>query len=557
MILMETKSVLPFIARKKWFAPVTFFIILSLLNLAIGCRNYYKVNTVRPPAAHSENKFTELKNENRYFIVHFANEAWHLDNLFITEDETALNGIIFNLPDNRKHFLKTDPAGVNRYRPHEKNVLQEVHVYINEYIDLGSSQISIPLTSINKIEVYDLAQGATVASWALGAASVILGALTVLYIIVLLTKDSCPFIYEYNGEQYVFAGEIFSGAIMPYLERQDYLPLYNMQPLDDHYLLRVTNEVKEIQYINQLQLNIIDHPASVKVMIDKYGALQTLANPLPPIAAHTFSGADLLPLILEKDDVAYYCNEAISTDTAIEGMILEFDKPRDASAAKLAIRAKNSFWIEHVMAEFHQLFGSRYDAFQEKQQKNPPAIPHQWMLNQNLPVSVYIENNGQWVFHDYYNIAGPMAMKDDVLSIDVSSVAGDKVRIKLETGFLFWEFDYVAIDYSEDIPLQVVTVAATEAIDEMGNDVSKLIAADDQQYYVQPYPGNEAMVKFPFPALSNEARSIILHSKGHYKILKDQKGRAEVKTLKTFRQAGRLPEFSKELYQRRMGVTLN
>jgi hypothetical protein len=100
-------------------------------------------------------------------------------------------------------------------------------------------------------------------------------------------------------------------------------------------------------------------------------------------------------------------------------------------------------------------------------------------------------------------------------------------------------------------------VAATEAIDEMGNDVSKLIAADDQQYYVQPYPGNEAMVKFPFPALSNEARSIILHSKGHYKILKDQKGRAEVKTLKTFRQAGRLPEFSKELYQRRMGVTLN
>lgn len=403
--------------------------------------------------------------------------------------------------------------------------------------------------------MYDPAHAATIASWTLGAIGVGIGAFAVIVVIILLLKSSCPFIYTYNGEHFVFTGEVFSGAIQPGLERHDYLLLPEIQPKEGEYLLQVTNEIREIQHINLMQLLVVDHPENMSVLFDKYGGLQTIQEAQPPVSAKTFSGNEVLHLVQGKDSLAYYFDDAIHTEETLDGLILTFEKPNDATTGKLIVRAKNSFWVEVVMKEFHSLFGRRYNAFSQWEANRTPEQMRQIMTGQSFPLAVYVEKEGEWIEADLFEVAGPMAMKDDVLEINFEEIHDNTFRIKLESGFLFWELDYVAMDFSENIPLPVVTLPVAEAIDENGIDVSEVIRSDDLLYYIQPEIGNEALLRFPVPDFSDVSRTVVLHSKGFYQIIRDQEGRANWKAVRAFRHPGSMPQFSKELYQQKIQLS--
>jgi hypothetical protein len=195
------------------------------------------------------------------------------------------------------------------------------------------------------------------------------GVYLILAILVLIFKESCPFIYTYDGDSFHFAGEIFSGAIQPGLERHDYLRLPEIKPADGKYLLKVTNEVKEIQHINFMELLAVDHPENVEVLADKNGSLHTISQPVRPLSAVSCTGEDLLPLLVAKDDMNYHFNQAALTDNTVDEVVLKFDKPKNANHGKLIVRAKNSIWVEHVFSEFHDKFGRMYNAFDRKEEK--------------------------------------------------------------------------------------------------------------------------------------------------------------------------------------------
>jgi hypothetical protein len=190
-----------------------------------------------------------------------------------------------------------------------------------------------------------------------------------------------------------------------------------------------------------------------------------------------------------------------------------------------------------------------------KRRKKQNSELRELMFSQGFPLSVFLEKDGEWELQDFYEIAGPMAMKDDILAINLSGIESEDIHIKIETGLMFWDIDYVAIDFTENIPLKTTTLTAYDAIDENGLNITEAIQNNDNLYYTQPIIGNEAMVTFEVPEFTDESRTIILHSKGYYKILRDQKGRADWKTLKTFREPGRMQQFSKELFDQFMAIS--
>ena len=57
------------------------------------------------------------------------------------------------------------------------------------------------------------------------SAAIIVGTIGVASIIIIATKESCPFIYSWDGHQYVFDGEPYGAAITRGLERDDYSEL--------------------------------------------------------------------------------------------------------------------------------------------------------------------------------------------------------------------------------------------------------------------------------------------------------------------------------------------
>ena len=528
----------------RWIAII---LAVATMNVTQGCY-YFKVNTRYKPQSEL---VSGLDQQQKDFILHFNEKTFGLVDVEL--DNQTLYGEMKEL-DSRTYNIKVKPTGPNRYIKKASNnqsyLLNEVHLYAGEYTDLGNQRISVPVSAIEKIEIYDRDTATTVGTWILGGLGVAAAIYLLMAIIVLIFKESCPFVYMYDGESYRFAGEIFSGAIQPGLERFDYLRLNGFKAVGDDYILKVTNEIKEIQHINLAQLKVVDHPEGTEVLMDKYGRVHTISDPAMATTVQTLTGTDISEMVDKVDDIAYPFNATSGTIHTMDGVVLLFDKPADCNQAKLIIRAKNSLWLEHVTAEFHHLFGSKYEKFSKRQSERPPDFLRQMMLNQGLPLSVYIEKDGEWVFSDYYEIAGPMAFRDDVLEINLNGIQGETVRVKLESGFMFWELDYAAIDLTADLPVAVTTVSADEAIDEKGLDISSFIRTDDQLYYVQPEIGNEAILTYNVPEISTVNRTVFLESKGYYHILRDQEGRPDIQMAKSFRTPGRMQQFSKELYER-------
>jgi hypothetical protein len=71
--------------------------------------------------------------------------------------------------------------------------------------------------------------------------------------IAALTKDSCPFISVYDGNNYFLQGETFGGAVYPSLARADFVPL-PAAAIGREVNLMISNELKEKQYTDYADL---------------------------------------------------------------------------------------------------------------------------------------------------------------------------------------------------------------------------------------------------------------------------------------------------------------
>ena len=486
-----------------------------------------------------------MQDEHKYIIVHLDDKLWQLSDIIIEQEN--ITGKISDLSSivNYKTVKKDAP---NRYKKDESQILNEVHIYTTEFTKIGSTKITFPIKAISKIEVYDKATGATIASWAFSGLAVGIGALGVLWIIVLLTKSSCPFIYTFNGKDYIFTGEIFSGATQPGLERDDYLLLPSNASTDKTYKIKITNEVHEIQSVNFAELLIFDHPENTSVLIDKNGIPYSFNKPISPVEAKSTGNKNILPLVINRDTLIYSGNETKIGKDGIDEVVMKFIKPENAESSRLIIRAKNSFWLDVLISKLHKLFGERYNSYSLKEEKTSGDKLRKWLLEQNIPLSVYIEKNGRWEFIDYFNIAGPMALRDEIMPINLKGINSDTIKIKLKTGFLFWEIDYAGMDFSKNEEMKPVAVPVKTAIDNNNLDIRGLLINRDNGYYVQKQTGDAAVLTFDKPLQGEGTRSVFLHTRGYYKILREQTGKAEKKKLRTFRKPNRVPAFSKETF---------
>ncbi|UCH78305.1 MAG: hypothetical protein JSU81_11390 [Candidatus Coatesbacteria bacterium] len=438
---------------------------------------------------------------------------------------------------------------------------QELHIYALPALELPDplpARASIPFAAIERVEVYDVSTGKTIFYTVCVGLAITVAAIAVAAVIIALLKTSCPFIYTFDGERYEFAGEIFSGTVYPPLERHDYLPLPALKAVDGAYRLKLANEVREVQHTNLTELLVIDHPVGAEVLVDKYGVPRTLIEPQSPSKAVTLGGEDVLAGVAVADDACYMGDVPEDTKGDVDGVVLTFDRPREASEAKLVVQGRNTFWLDYVYGQFCELFGDRYHEWYEGQKEARAEKIIQWSLEQGILLSVYVEDGGEWRFVDYYHIAGPMAAKRDVLSFALPASDKGKVKVKLEFGPMFREIDYVAMDFSTDLPVQIHNVLPAKAFDETGRDVAPLLRADDGLYYVQPEIGEYAVLTFPAPeAAEGRARTTILHTKGHYEVLRDPQGKPDLALLHSFEKAGRFIEFSQELFLHYYGTMVS
>jgi len=144
-----------------------------------------------------------------------------------------------------------------------------------------------------------------------------------------ILKGSCPFLYVWDGRGVTFATDVMwnsalgmplgimtrEGGLMsasPHAS-QEYLRLPSglVRPRDGRYELRLTEELWETAYLDELRLVTVDHPESVQVYLNERFVpagpssfhLYQVTRARPPLAATDELGNDLLPALRAQDHV--------------------------------------------------------------------------------------------------------------------------------------------------------------------------------------------------------------------------------------------------------------
>lgn len=533
--------------KSKYMRLLSWLLIFSLLNATSGC-NYYTFTADTAPAIE---KLDKLKNSPNFIIIHHADQAFNFRSVKVDQQAQTISGQLTELGPESSMYksTKSQPGTANRYKKKGPGatpyVINEVHFYVRDIALKEGESITLPLSSIEKVEVYDPDTGATTASHIFGAIGVIAGLLLVISIIILLTKSSCPFVYVNNGSEYVFAGEIYSGAIFKGIERDDYLLLPHIEA-EDNVEVIIANKLKEKQYINQLGIIQVGHPTGTQVFPDKQGAVHLVRHPLPMIGA-SVNDQDITSLLLKLDSTHFTFNEQ-SGDYFFNEVMITLPKPTPAREGHLIMNTKNSLWGDYVFGEFTKLFGSSYSSWLENQNKKPEYESGKWAVDQGLAMKVFIETNGEWMLSDTIDLVGPLAFRDLVVPLNLTHHTGDTVRIKLSAGFMMWDLDYVGIDYSHDDQMNINYIKPSVATTEENENALVSILNADHDYLAQEKTGDEVTITFPIaPVKSADIKyDYVLHARGYYQHVRDYKGSPEITTLLSFKREGRFSQFSKE-----------
>ena len=525
--------------RNNLRQPIAYMFILLTMSMSVGC-NFFKVSTQYSITSEQ----LEIAKED-YIIVHLPwGDAYHLNHLKIDADKNEITGTkqIINL---RHQLVKNVKPSGNRYEPHLNPRQEELHLSVNKHDVISESEgrVKILIGDIDKVEVYDRQTGALILQY-VGGAVVFAG---VAFIIFLLTKSSCPFVYTLNGTDYNFRGEIYGGAIAPNLERDDYMPLPGFAPVDSVFKLKITNELKERQYTDVAELLMVEHSENIEVLMDSYGNPYSLEHPVAPSSAQTDSGNDYLTEIQTQDEVAFQFFDETDENNDFSGIDLNFISTASTNQMKLVLHLKNTVWLDHMFERFGALMGDKYNRIASKQNSTPSEQKIQWSKDEGIMLAIKLKTANGWRTIDHINTVGPLAARSIIVPIDQSCAAGDEVIIRLESGYHFWEVDYAAMDFTSNESLEIKRLPLREAVDENNANLLPSIADCDGHYLEQTYIGAEAILTFDgLPALQSErTASLFLRTRGYYEYIRDYSGKPDIAELKKFRTTGTFAHFAK------------
>ena len=135
-------------------------------------------------------------------------------------------------------------------------------------------------------------------------------------------SGSCPMIFTWNGRAFQFITDVLGvaplgassgdGEYFP-VDHDEYvrIPGEALAEVDGHYEVRITEELHEVSYLDQVRLLAVDHAAGTEIFTNE----KFKSPPFPefrlfgvnrrvfPVAARDDKGRDMLPALLRQDRV--------------------------------------------------------------------------------------------------------------------------------------------------------------------------------------------------------------------------------------------------------------
>lgn len=266
-------------------------------------------------------------------------------------------------------------------------------------------------------------------------------------------KGSCPFLYTWNGEEYVFVKDIlwrsalgmptgimggetsyaFADASDDYIK----IPGELLKPVNGTLSIQVTSELWETIYIDKLELVAVDHPDSLDIYVpEQFGPppfpglkIFTVSEKRLPLSATDTYGTDVLSFISAKDDnyLSGFKSDKYQGITEMRDLVLD---PGDAAGSDNLFMFMTG-WIFPTDASINV------------------AVSQSEKINVYPPVIQVINKKGEWeTVID--NLGFPMG-KDKTVIADLSGkFRTSDHRIRIRTNMeIYWDQIFFAENIDE------------------------------------------------------------------------------------------------------------
>ncbi|MFQ6007596.1 MAG: FG-GAP-like repeat-containing protein [Candidatus Zixiibacteriota bacterium] len=262
---------------------------------------------------------------------------------------------------------------------------------------------------------------------------------------IVRTDASCPFLFAFDGEKFNYVNDILGVAAMgvPFDEGIYHIPDPDeyvkikgklLTEFDNRYLLRLCAELKEIVFLDQARLLVIDHPADVEVYPNERFSeppfiepgIHTVKNKRYPISAKDRESKDILPLITREDlrypaDIPMTAYDGLAERHWIE---LDLGDLEDADRIMLYLTG----WIYWSSASV-----------------NVAVSQNDRVMFEAVSLAVP-DTDGEWV--TVINDIGLPNGKNSTIPVDLSSkFLSDDYRLRLSTNLVvYWDEIFFTVD---------------------------------------------------------------------------------------------------------------
>jgi len=324
---------------------------------------------------------------------------------------------------------------------------------------------------------------------------------------------SCPYVYSWNGQDYQLDAHMLGNAPRANAERSDYDGLEYLVPSAGKHLLKLTEELDETSWIDELKLIVVDHIAGSKVVMDMQGIIHTLCSPATLLSAVDEEGIDCLNAVSAQDG-NYWTSDVENKDFSNpddlrDGVILTFDKPAGVTSATVVANYRKTGLGSFIHVHWARILPQ-------------PPIPVKvrqlgGLLNS---VQLQVKNGDTWGNRiAFMDTSGSTLGRNDIaFTGDISSITGNTLTIRVESISGLVDIDSITVYYSEcGEDTTSVELSASSAIDGDGTDVTGLLGADDQDYLVLE-KGDYADLNFYYtePVADGYERSYFVKANGYY-----------------------------------------
>jgi len=133
---------------------------------------------------------------------------------------------------------------------------------------------------------------------------------------------SCPFLYAWNGQSFGFVTDVLGGTplglplapgVLVPPDHDEFVLVQGKElvPRAGRLELQLTEELREVTYLDRARLDVVDHPAEVEIQPNERFTfppfpephVHTLRFPLAPLSAAGSDGGDWTRALAEVDDV--------------------------------------------------------------------------------------------------------------------------------------------------------------------------------------------------------------------------------------------------------------